>query len=373
MYISYNCVVYCCLYVDVSACQWHHKNGMIKNLAPDRIYFNDILLGRNNNILSLLLILLVLPWFCCACLQKQQPVQSSSETDGSKRRFVIGYCLNSIDDVFQIQIVDAVKEAVIAAGGEIEVSNADDDIVKQQNQVAYFATRKVDGLIVVPINEEAAVTTTTIAQNEGIPLCYINRNPYSDINAIPKGVYIVSSEEVVAGRLQADYLGKLLHGEGNIVMLLGTLDQQAAVERLRGNKEILQEKYPKIAVLAEASAYWQRDKAFAIMREWLKQYGKQISAVIASNDEMALGAIKALDYAGVGNVIVVGVDATIEGKAAIQQGTMAATVLQDAEVQGKIAAGVIIDAIYGKEADRLNIVPLDIIDKAALDRMEREE
>ncbi|MGP1444319.1 MAG: substrate-binding domain-containing protein [Treponema sp.] len=328
---------------------------------------------RKNCIIILLVVLFVLPWFFCACVQKQAPAESDSDLDRINRSFVIGYCLNNIEDVFQIQILDAVKEAVLEAGGEIEISNADDDIVKQRNQVAYFAARKVDGLIVVPINEESAATTTAIAQDEGVPLCYINRNPYPNKNLIPKGVYVVSSEEVVAGRLQADYLGKLLHGGGNIVILLGPLDQQAAVERVRGNKEVLQERYPEIVVLAEASAEWQRDKAFTIMMNWLKQYGKQISAVIASNDEMAIGAIQALDYSGIDNVIVVGVDATIEGKVAIQQGTMVATVLQDAEGQGKTAARVIIDAIYGKEHNSLNIIPFDIIDKAVLDRMEIEE
>lgn len=323
-------------------------------------------LVRKSSFIRLIVVVMMLG-FASSCSQKTAEMPA---VDGAKRPFLIGYCLNSIDDVFQIQVLDAVKKAVVEAGGTIEISNADNDVTKQRNQVASFTARKVDGLIVVPINEETVTTSTAIAQNAGIPLCYINRNPYSDTAVIPRGVYVVSSEESLAGRLQAAYLGTLVNGQGKIVILMGPQDQRAAVERFRGNKEALQAEYPDITILTAVPADWQRTKAFSIMEAIIDEYGMQLSAVLANNDEMAIGAIKALKASGREGVVVVGMDGTIEGKAAIQAGQMAGTVLQDSEMQGKTAAEIIIDVIHGKERSNVTITPVRIIDKGSLASME---
>lgn len=300
----------------------------------------------------------------CGCNRKNTKTVDAAEQ--SEGRFVIGYCINSISDVFQIQVVDAVKTSIIAAGGSIKVLSADNSAVKQRNQAGHFAETRVDGLIVVPVDTDCAAAVAAIAHDAGIPLCFVNRNPYEDINSIPDGVYVVGSEENILGRLQADYAGKTLNGRGNVGILMGPAGQEASRERTKGNKEVFHENYPEITVLVEETADWDRQRAITVTNRWLKLYGKQLTAILANNDEMALGAIAALHETGNEHILVFGIDATIEGKAAVRQGKMRATVLQNAEQQGQLAAQIIIDAVSGKESKKLNRVPFQLIDEEIL-------
>lgn len=302
----------------------------------------------------------------CSCVPKENTT-GTADKNMLNKRFVIGYCINNIDDVFQVQVLDAVKAAITEAGGELEISNAEDDPVKQHNQVSNFANRNIDGLIVVLVDAAAASSITDIAIGAGIPLCYVNRNPFEGKEyTMPDGVYFAGSEEIIAGRLQADYAGKQLKGQGNVAILMGLLENTGSHERTKGNKEIFAEKYPDINVIAVKSAGWQRDKAFTITRQLIKSYGKNLDAILANNDEMAIGAIKALHELGADNVLVFGIDGTTEGKAAVQQGKMIAPIFQDAKGQGESAAKVIMEAMQGNKSRKISLVPFRLIDKQSL-------
>ncbi|MEL3907085.1 MAG: substrate-binding domain-containing protein [Treponema sp.] len=344
-----------------------NSSGFLKGCLS----LNPAVYKKKNQRFRLLQAAFLLFLCCCAgcvlsCSGQEQAAESTVENAGS-RRFMIGYCINNINDVFQVQILDAVKAAVIEAGGEIEISNADEDSLKQRNQVSNFIERRVDGLIVVPVDASAAAVITDIVHLAGIPLCYVNRNPFQGKeHTMPDGVYFAGSEQIIAGRLQADYAGKLLNGRGNVAILTGVADDTGTVERTKGNKEIFAEKYPNITIVAEESAGLQGTRISAIIRRWLEVYGKELNAILANSDEIAGGVIQALYSAGADHILVLGIDGTIEGKAAVQQGKMAATVFQDAESQGVSAAKIIVDAIQGKHGTKISLVPFRLLDKITL-------
>lgn len=318
-------------------------------------------------------------FLCCfagsvlSCSGQEQTAENTGESPNG-RRFIVGYCINTINDVFQVQILDAVKAAVIEAGGEIEISNADEDSLKQRNQVSSFVERRVDGLIVVPVDASAAAVITDIVHLAGIPLCYVNRNPFQGKeHTMPDGVYFAGSEQVIAGRLQADYAGKLLNGRGAVAILTGVAEDTGTVERTKGNKEIFAEKYPDITIVAEESAGLQGNRIAEVVRRWLEVYGKDLHAILTNSDEIAGGVIQALYSAGADHILVFGIDGTIEGKAAVQQGKMAATVFQDAESQGIGAAKIIVDAIHGKHGTKISLVPFQLVDKITLILQEAQQ
>jgi len=184
------------------------------------------------------------------CTKKEAvaPQASETKTDG----FTVGYCINNLNDTFQTYILEAAKTAITEAGGQIEVNDATEDTIKQQDQVNSFIAKGVKGLIVVPVDTSSMDAITNAARNAGIPLCYVNRNPFAGKeDSMPDGVYYVGSQEIVAGRLQGERVGELLQGKGGVAILVGILGNEGALKRTEGNKEVLASKYPEITVLAE--------------------------------------------------------------------------------------------------------------------------
>jgi ABC-type sugar transport system substrate-binding protein len=181
---------------------------------------------------------------------------------------------------------------------------------------------------------------------------------------MPEGTYYVGSQEVTAGELQMGYAGEKLGGKGNVAILMGGLTYEASFERSQGVKNIIESKYPDIKVLAEETAEWQREKAVSVVENWITAYGDDLDAIFANNDEMALGAINALQAAGISDVMVFGIDATPDGVKAIEDGTLTATVFQDAKGQSEGAMDFAIKAIK-KEAitESVNWIPYVLVTK----------
>ncbi|QEJ98130.1 substrate-binding domain-containing protein [Treponema phagedenis] len=307
------------------------------------------------------LILVALSLLFVGCSEKEETAQTDTKKSGS---FVVGYCINNLNDTFQTYILDAAKQTITGAGGQIEVTDATEDAIKQQDQVNSFIAKGVDGLIVVPVDTSSMDAITNAARNAKIPLCYVNRNPFAGKEqSMPDGVYYVGSQEIVAGQLQGDRVGELLGGKGGVAILVGILGNEGALKRTEGNKEVLTAKYPDIKILVEQTANWQRDQAVTVTENWITTYGTKLNAILSNNDEMALGAIKALQAAGRNDVFVLGVDATADGKAAVRDGSMAATVFQDSKGQGGGAASVITSAIKGNTPEKITWVPFKLVDK----------
>jgi inositol transport system substrate-binding protein len=162
-------------------------------------------------------------------------------------------------------------------------------------------------------------------------LVYVNRRP--DDLKLPKGVVTVASNDLEAGEMQMQYLADKMGGKGDIVILLGDLANNSTTNRTKGVKDVLA-KYPNIKIEQEQTGTWLRDKGMTLVNDWLTQ-GRKFDAVIANNDEMAIGAAMALQQAGVekGSVLIAGVDGTPDGLNAIKKGNMAVSVFQDAKGQ----------------------------------------
>jgi inositol transport system substrate-binding protein len=203
---------------------------------------------------------------------------------------------------------------------------------------------------------------TAAAQQSKIPLVYVNRNPFGNANP-PANVFYVGSQEIIAGQLQGESMGQLLNGQGGVAILMGKLDNEGAILRTQGNEDVFKEKYPGIKVLAKETGNWQRDQGMSLTENWLTAYGSDLKGILGNNDEMALGAVEALKAAGRTDIIVMGVDAIPDARAAVANGTLAATVLQDAVGQGRGAAQAAFNAINGASQQSVNWVPFVLINK----------
>lgn len=287
-------------------------------------------------------------------------------TDDGKLK--IGYCINNLNDTFQNEVLSAAEEYVKANDDlEIEVADAQEDVIKQQDAINSLIQRGVDALIVVPVDTSAMDPITKAAQDAGIPICYVNRNPYAgNENDMPDNLYYVGSQEITGGQMQAEYIGDLLKGKGGVGVLMGILSNEGAVKRTEGVEQIIKEKYPDIKILAKETGNWQRDQGMTVTENWLTAYGDKINAILSNNDEMALGAVQALQARDRHDVLVIGLDGITDALDAVENGTMVGTVLQDAKGQGGGAAKLIHSVSKGEKVEKVNWVPFVLITKENL-------
>jgi inositol transport system substrate-binding protein len=270
---------------------------------------------------------------------------------------VIGASLPSFDDKWMTYLIDGVKNREKELGDvEVRYTDAINDPSKQLAQVENFISQKVDAIFIVPVESESMGIITDKAQTANIPLIVVNRI----FDEVDKAKAFVGSESMQAGVLQMEEVTKRLNGKGNIALLKGRLGHEAQIKRTEGNLQVI-EKNPDMKVVMEAAGDWDRAKALQIMENWLKS-GKKIDAVVANNDEMAIGAIMAIKAAGMlDEIVVAGVDATPDALEFIENGEMDVTVYQDAVGQGGSGLDIAVKVAKGEEVDHTTWIPFELV------------
>ena len=291
---------------------------------------------------------------------------AKEEALSDKATKTIGFAQVNPNDTFQTYVVNAATVKAEELGYTLDVQYAQEDVTKQREQVNAMIEKGYDAIMVVPVDTSAMGPITDVVTAAGIPLVYVNRNPFGTEKP-PAGVYYVGSKEITAGQLQAKYLIKKMGEKGGVGILEGILSNEGAVKRTEGNEEVLS-KYPDIKLLAKEAGDWQFDKGMAITKNWLVAYGNKLNAILANNDNMALGALQALEDAGRDDVIVIGVDAIPEAVISVKEGKLAATVLQDAAGQGGTAVEVAVQAIHGETPDAFTWINFILINPENVDQ-----
>lgn len=271
----------------------------------------------------------------------------------------IGVSIARVDDNFMTYVRSGLEDAARKENVQIQFEDAQGDVVRQLNQIQGFLGQKVDAVIVLPVDTAATANMTRAAVEAKIPLVYVNRHP--DERVLPKGVVTVASNDIEAGQLQMRYLADKLGGKGNIAIIMGDLAQNSTHDRTEGVKQILKD-YPGIKIIEQQSAEWQRNKGMDLTSNWLLA-GTGFDAIVANNDEMAIGAAMALQQAGKakGEIAIVGIDGLPDGLAAIKRGMLVASVFQDPKAQATRAMQAAIKMIKGESVEADVWVPFELI------------
>ena len=271
----------------------------------------------------------------------------------------IGVSIARVDDNFMTYVRNGLDTAAKQQGVQIQFEDAQGDVVRQLNQVEGFLNQKVDAVIVLPVDTSATANITRAAVAAKTPLVYVNRHP--DERTLPKGVVTVASNDIEAGQLQMRFLAEKLGGKGTVAIIMGDLAQNATHDRTEGAKQVLKD-FPGIKVVEQQSAEWQRNKGMDLTSNWLLA-GTQFDAIVANNDEMAIGAGMALQQAGKakGEVAIVGIDGLPDGLAAVKRGLLAASVFQDPKAQAAKAVESAIKMIKGEPIEAEVGVPFELI------------
>jgi inositol transport system substrate-binding protein len=306
--------------------------------------------------LNMFLVSIVVVALLAACAAPAaQPTEPAAAGSGGDK-ITIGVTMK-FDDLWLTTLRDAMSEyAATQPDVELVMVDSKEDVATQLAQVENFVTQKVDAIIVIAANTDAADPMTKAAQDAGIPLVYVNRLPSN----LPEGISYVGSESIQAGIMQAEWIAEQLGGKGNVVIMNGDLAQEAAQKRTEGEKQVFA-KFPDIKVIREDTGNWSRDQGLALMENWLAS-GDQIDAVASNNDEMAIGAIQAIDAAGkLGEIIVGGVDASPDALQEMDKGRLNVTVFQNAKGQGEGGIKVAIALARGETVEQYTWIPFELV------------
>ena len=187
---------------------------------------------------------------------------------------------------------------------------------------------------------------------------------------LPAGVAFVASDEKVSGTLETQEVCRLLKGKGDILVLMGELSNEAARTRTKDIEDVIATKECSgLKIADKREGKWDRTKGQDIMTNWLSS-GVKFDAVIANNDEMAIGAINALKAAKKWTPasIVAGVDATPDALASMKAGDLKVTVFQNAAGQGSGAVDAALKLIKKQPVERFVNVPFELVTPANLSK-----
>ncbi|GED14632.1 ribose ABC transporter substrate-binding protein RbsB [Aneurinibacillus migulanus] len=288
------------------------------------------------------------------CTTQAPGTADKGATDGKKENITVGLAVSTQSNPFFVTLKEGAEKAAKENNMKLVTVDAQDDPAKQISGIEDLIQQQVDVLLVNPTDSAAIASAIKSANRANIPVITVDRSAEGG-----EVVSHVASDNVAGGKMAAEYLLEKIGKQGNVVELEGIPGASAARERGKGFHEIM-DKESGVKVVAKQPADFDRAKGMSVMENIL-QGNKDIKGVFAHNDEMALGALKAIQSAGLKDVVVVGFDATDDAVAAVKQGSMSATVAQKPDLIGKQAIEVAKKVAAGEKVEKNVPVTLELI------------
>lgn len=276
-------------------------------------------------------------------------------------KFVVGYANMADTDVFVMARKNAFIEAAKAdADIDIKFTDANNDASKQLDQLDNLIAQKVNAIVVVPVDYEGIVPGVEKANQAGIPIIALG------IQSAGGKYTFVGSKNIDAGRMQGEYMKAHLPKDAQILYLQGTPGLYHSKERLKGFEDALGRSDVKI--LANLTGNYDRAEGMKVTEDWIQSFPK-FDAIIAANDQMALGALEALKGSDrLKGVMIAGVDGVPDALKAIKAGEMSQTIFQNASGQAKAAFEVVEAIKKGEQPPAEKLVPFESITKDNVDQ-----
>lgn len=258
----------------------------------------------------------------------------------------------------------AMEEEAKTKNQPLTVEIANSDVNTQISQIQNFVAAKVDAIIVYAIDTSTTASMTKIAQDAGIPIVYVNSQPIDIDQLGPKGAF-VGSNETESGTLETKEVCRLLKesGKSTVAIIQGDLRNQAAIQRTKDIHDVIAtDGCNFMKVIQQQAPGWDPVKAQDLMTNWIAA-GVKPDAVIANNDDQAVGAIRAMAAAGWDpkDVVVAGIDATAEALSYMKQGDLDVTIYQDAAGQGRAAVDTAMKLATGEKVDAKVWIPFQLV------------
>lgn len=304
--------------------------------------------------LAMLLICLM----AAGCTQQEQKQEKTS--------IRIGVSLYRGDDTFinnlRLVMEEKAKEYEQENGIKVtlDIQDAKGSQNTQNNQVERFISLGCDAICVNPVDRTDASVMIDRAMTAGVPMVFFNRQPVEEDMNRWERLYYVGADAKESAVLQGNILvdayrenpGSIdLNGDGVVsyVLLEGESSHQDSLIRTEWSIQTLKDGDVPIEKITGGIANWERSQASALMEQWLEAHPGNIELVISNNDDMALGAIDALDRTGAWKMNLVGIDATIPGLEAVRAGKMLGTVESDKQLYAGTVFQIAVANAMGRE------------------------
>ena len=306
-------------------------------------------------ILSALLVATLCLGLFGACTKKATPTPNGTATPapntGAKS---IGLVISTLNNPFFVTLRDGAQQEATKLGYNLIVLDSQNDPTKELANIEDLLTRGISVLLINPTDSDAVGNAVKLVNGKNIPVITLDRGANTGTVAAH-----IASDNVAGGKMAGEYMADKLGGKGNVVELQGLAGTSAARDRGKGFNDAITG--TAIKVVAKQTADFDRTKGLSVMENIL-QAQKSIDAVFAHNDEMALGALKAVQ-ASKRKIMIVGFDATDEAVKAVQNGDIAATVAQQPAVIGSTGVTTADKVIKGEKVDKAIPIELKLITK----------
>ncbi|GAB6092273.1 substrate-binding domain-containing protein [Furfurilactobacillus curtus] len=277
-------------------------------------------------------------------------------TKKAKDKLKVGVSLSTLSNPFFVSLRNGINDVAKKNGTTTEVFDAQNDSSKQSSDIEDLIQKKVDVIIINPVDSDAIVPAVKDANNAGIPVIACDRGSNGG-----KLLTTVASDNVKAGQMAADYMKSKLPKNAPVAVLEGTPGADAAIQRGKGFDQHAKN---YLKVITKQSADFDRAKGLSTMENVLQAHS-DIQGVFAQNDEMALGAVKAINNP---SMVVVSIDGEPQGLTAVKQGKISGDIAQSPKVEGELAIKAAYKHYEGKKVAKNIASPIHLVTKENVDQ-----
>ena len=266
----------------------------------------------------------------------------------------IALAVSTLDNPFFVTLKEGAEKKAKELGYNLVVLDSQNDPAKELSNVEDVTVRGAKVLLINPTDSEAVGTAVAVANKKNIPVITLDRGANKG-NVVSH----IASDNVAGGKMAGDFIAEKVGKNAKVIQLEGIAGTSAARERGEGFKQAVETN--QFELLASQPADFDRTKGLNVMENLLASHGSA-KAVFAQNDEMALGALRAIKASGK-NILVVGFDGTDDAVKAVNGGQLAATIAQQPEKIGELGVEAADKVLKGEKVDAQIPVPLKVISK----------
>lgn len=298
-----------------------------------------------------------------ACQKESTPAGAGGGPAGKGKPLVVGFSQVGAESDWRVAETKSMKDEAARRGVTLKFSDAQG---KQENQftaVRSFIAQGVDAIILAPKVETGWEPVLKEAKAAKIPVILVDRG----VSVSDDSLYVtlIASDFVAEGRMAAEWLARKTGGKARIIELEGSPGAAPAIDRKKGFAEGIRA-YPDMKIIAAQSGDFETGKGKEVMETLLQQFGREVTAVYAHNDNMALGAIEAIKAAGKKpgvDILLVSIDAVKAAFQAMVAGELNCTV-ECNPLLGPLAFDAVEKALRGEPLPKKTVVQDRVFDQS---------
>ncbi|WP_194436422.1 ribose ABC transporter substrate-binding protein RbsB [Vibrio fluminensis] len=262
--------------------------------------------------------------------------------------------VSTLNNPFFVTMKDGAEAKAKELGYDLIVLDSQNDPSKELSNVEDLTIRGVKAILINPTDSDAVSNAIRIANRSDIPVLTLDRGASRG-----EVVSHIASDNVAGGEMAGKYIMEKVGEKAKVIQLEGIAGTSAARERGEGFMKAV--KGSEMDLLASQPADFDRTKGLNVMENLLAA-NPNVQAVFAQNDEMALGALRAVQASGK-DVLIVGFDGTDDGIAAVNRGKLGATIAQQPDLIGALGVETAAKVLKGEQVESSIPVPLKVVTK----------